>query len=435
MIQCAMLLGGKGTRLGLRDRPKPMVEVAGMPLLRRSVDVLAAQGVRRFVFLVDHMADVIREAFGDGSGDGLEIRYAWDDGGLGTAGATRAAAELLEEEFLVVYGDLLFDVDVTRFCAAARRTDGHGTLMLHPNDHPTDSDLVSIAPGTGRTDPITAIHGKPRPEGALHRNRVNAGAYHLRKAALRDIDPGMRSPDWARDVLPAAVARGVRYHGYRTIEYIKDVGTPDRIARGRRDAALGRVHRRSYRTRQPAVFLDRDGVINREIGDVLDPSDVVLLPHADDAIARLNAAGIAAILVADQVGGEKGVMAQARLEHIHARLDDLLGRRGAYLDDIYCCIRCPQAGRPGAAPELKGKGDSAKAGLLRRAGQEHALSLERSIMIGDRDVDMEAGRSVGCLTIHVPTNMSAADAAPVVAADREAPGLEAAVEIALSELG
>lgn len=434
MIQCVMLLGGKGTRLGLPDRPKPMVDINGVPLLRLSLQGLAAQGVRRFLFLVDHMSDVIKEAFGDGSLDGLNITYATDRSGLGTAGATRAAANLLEDEFLVVYGDLLFDVDINRFYAAARMVDGCGTLMLHPNDHPFDSEIVSLAERTGPTAPIAAIYRKPAPYGVLQRNLVNAGLYYLRKAALDDIDQNAERPDWARDVFPAAVAHGSRYHGYRTIEYIKDVGTPDRVARGKRDAAQDKVQRRSYRTPQPAVFLDRDGVVNREIGGVIGPDRLELLPGAGEAIARLNAAGVPAIIVTNQPGVAKGQMSRADLERVHIQLDYQLAQYGAYVDDLYCCIHHPDKGFPGEVLELKVACDCRKPsdGMLRRAAQDHFLCLESSMLIGDRDVDIEAGRRAGCLTVHVPTNASDTWATPAPAADRRASTLESAIDIALA---
>ena len=192
--------------------------------------------------------------------------------------------------------------------------------------------------------------------------------------------------------------------------------------------ALGKLQRRNYRTPQPAVFLHRDGVINRAIGGIFDLSDLELLPGAADAIARLNATGIPAILLTSQSRDS---------ERIHAKIDELLGRKGAYLDDLYCCKHHPENSSPREVVEKKVTSDCRKLAevVLRQAAQEHVLSLERSIIIGNRDVEIEAGRSAGCITIHVPTNLSPADAAPIIEADRQALTLEEAVEIALSELG
>jgi histidinol-phosphate phosphatase family protein len=171
------------------------------------------------------------------------------------------------------------------------------------------------------------------------------------------------------------------------------------------------------------VFLDRDSVMTRDIGGVSDPSDLQLLPGAADAIARLNAAGIAAILIGNQPVIATGMMLHTELQRVSAKLDDLLGRKGAYLNDNYC-------GVPGAVSQQKVTYD-----VLRRAAQEHVLSLERSIIIADRYVDIEAGRSAGCMTIRVATTMSRAESAPVLPVDRQAQRLQDAVEIALSELG
>ena len=435
MIQAVFLLGGKGSRLGLVDRPKPLVDVGGLPLLRRSLNLLAGQGVRRFVFLVHHMAEAIREMFGDGEAEGLEIFYAHDDGGLGTAGAVRAARDLLDEEFLLVYGDVLFDVDIARFCRAARAAHGSGTLMIHPNDHPRDSDLVKIEKRDERTDVIVAIHKKPRPANALHRNLVNAGLYYLRKSALFDINDKAIELDWGKDVFPAAIAQGARYCAYRTIEYIKDIGTPERLERGRRDVALGIVDRRSYRTSQPAVFFDRDGVLNAEIDGVYRSSDLVLLPGAAEGIRRLNRAGIAAILVTNQPGVAKGIMTMEELENTQARLDQLLSQEGAYLDDVYCCTHYPVAGFAGEVPELKVACACRKplSGMFLQAAADHVLALDRSVMIGDRDIDIMAARRAGCSTIYVPTNQMGYDSVLCGAADEVAQGVSEAVDIILSK--
>ncbi|MDX1121809.1 HAD-IIIA family hydrolase [Sinorhizobium medicae] len=436
MIQAVFLLGGKGSRLGLIDRPKPLVDVDGLPLLRRSLNLLAGQGVRRFVFLVNYMAEAIRDMFGDGGAEGWEIAYAYDNGGLGTAGAVRAARDLLEEEFLLVYGDVLFDVDIARFCRAARAAHGNGTLMIHPNDHPIDSDLVRIDQRDARTDAIVAIHQKPRSADALHRNLVNAGLCYLRRSALLDINDKAIEPDWGRDVFPTAVAQGAQYSAYRTIEYVKDIGTPERLERGRLDVALGIVDRRSYRSSQSAVFLDRDGVLNAEINGVYRSSDLVLLPGAAEGIRRLNLAGIATILITNQPGVAKGMMTMEELENTHARLDQLLSQEGAYLDDAYCCTHYPVAGFAGEVPELKVACACRKpsSGMFLRAAKDHVLALDRSVMIGDRDVDITAARTAGCATIYVPTNRMVCDSTLCAAADDVAQGLSEAVDIILSKM-
>ena len=408
-LQCVLLLGGQGRRLGLSDLPKPMVDVAGQPLLARVLTHLRAQGLRRFVCLVNHLEDVLRGHFGNGASWDVEITWISDPGGRGTAGATVNAADALENEFLMVYGDLLFDIDVARFVTAARAAGGQGTIMVHPNSHPIDSDLVQLAPRSGtneRTDPITGFLRKPRPPEAVHRNMASAGIYHLSKSALADVPRTMDQPDWGRDFFPRAVARGAHYSGYRTIEYVKDIGTPDRLQKALADLDAGRPAHRSYRAPQPAVFLDRDGVINREIDGVTCAHDLHLLPGAAEAIAKLNAAGLPVILATNQPGVAKGFLSLDELDEIHAHLDAQLAAEGAFLDDRYVCIHHPECGHPGERAHLKIDCTcrKPKGGLMRMAAQDHNLDLSRSVMVGDRDVDMAAVTSVGGRGVRVASN-------------------------------
>ena len=408
-LQCVLLLGGKGRRLGLSDLPKPMVDVAGQPLLARILTQLRAQGLRRFVCLVNHLEDVLRGHFGTGASWDVDITWISDPSGRGTAGATANAAYALDNEFLVVYGDLLFDIHFSRFVAAAHAAGGRGTIMVHPNSHPIDSDLVQLAPRfetNERTDPITGFLRKPRPPEAVHQNMASAGIYYLSKSALADVPRTMDQPDWGRDVFPRAVAGGARYSGYRTIEYVKDIGTPDRIQRALADLDAGRPALRSYRAPQPAVFLDRDGVINREIDGVTRARDLRLLPGAAAAIAKLNAAGLPVILATNQPGVAKGFLSLDELDQIHAHLDAQLAKEGAFLDDRYVCIHHPERGHPSERAHLKI--DCAcrkpKGGLMYMAARDHNIDLSRSVMVGDRDVDLAAIASVGGRGVLVASN-------------------------------
>jgi mannose-1-phosphate guanylyltransferase/phosphomannomutase len=430
VIQAVFLLGGKGTRLGLRDRPKPMVDVHGIPLLKRMTTLLAEQGVREFVFLVQHLADVIRDEFAELPG--LSITFIEEEEPRGTAGAILDAGLHLQDDFIVVYGDILFDIDVARFVANARKRDGIGTLIVHPNDHPHDSDLVCID-GNGR---ISAFHNKPHSPDRMTRNIVNAGIYYLRREVLSLVPPGSGICDWGRDVFPAAIRDGFPMHAYLSTEYIKDIGTPERLAQGEKALVSGRVERRSYRNRQKAIFIDRDGVINREIDGVHRKEDMVLLPGVAQALARLNQSEWLTIVVTNQPSLAKGFMDAGTLDQIHSRMDMDLGAEGAFVDDLYYCPHHPEVGWPGEVEELKISCDCRKpqAGMLKAAAEAHNIDLSASFMIGDRDADMLAGQEAGCRTILVPTNgvtwLGDANASTV---DKVSDTLKSALDLIFSE--
>jgi mannose-1-phosphate guanylyltransferase/phosphomannomutase len=404
-MKVAILAGGRGTRLGLTDRPKPMVPVAGRPLLERLVETARTAGLDDLVFLTGHMAEVIEAHFGDGSRFGVRIAYSREAEPLGTAGAVRAARDLLTEPFILLYGDVLLDVDLAHLARTHRASGALATLAVHPNDHPFDSDLVEVD-GTR----ITALHPKPHAPGVLLPNLVNAALYAIDPAAL-DFVPADRASDWAHDVFPAMLAAGAPLAAYRTIEYAKDIGTPGRLARGEADLASGKVARLSRRAPRPALFLDRDGVLNIERNGVHRPEDLHLLPGVAEAVRLANRAGVPAICVTNQPDLAKGFFSAADLARVHAALDTRLGAGGAWLDDLFHCPHHPEAGHPGEVPALKIACDCRKPapGLLHQAAARHDLDLARSWLVGDRYCDVAAAQAAGARGILVATGHAGSD--------------------------
>lgn len=405
-MKVVVLAGGKGTRLGLADRPKPMVPIAGKPLLERLVEVGIASGFDEFVFLNGHMAHVIEDHFGDGSRFGARITHVREPAPLGTAGSVHYARELLTEPFIVLYGDILIDVDLAHFVRFHREHGGLATLFVHPNDHPHDSDLVSV----GKDARITAFHPKPHTPGQLLPNLVSAALYVIEPEAI-DFVPDGTASDWAKDVFPRILAAGRPLHAYRSIEYAKDMGTPDRLAKGEADLSSGRVRQLSRRSPKPAIFVDRDGVLNREIDGVHRPEDLVLLGGVGPAVKAVNRAGIPLICITNQPDVAKGFMTFDTLETVLAALDTQLARDGAYLDELYYCPHHPEKGWEGEIPELKVECDcrKPKPGMLRNAADDHNIDLPGSWMIGDRFADLAAAREVGALTALVRTGHAGAD--------------------------
>ncbi len=402
-LPVALLLGGKGTRLGLQGLPKPMVPFLGRPLLEHTVTHLRDQGFNDLVFLTGHLSSVIERHFGDGKDFGVRIRYSVEPEPLGTAPATAAAAPLLGDEFLLVYGDVAFDIDLARFVRQARDFGGQGTLAVHPNDHPEDSDLVVSDPESHR---ITAFLCKPHGAGLRARNLVNAGLYYLRPGLFDAIPGDVPLADWGRDVFPAAVRKGAALFAYRTGEYLKDIGTPERLKRTEGHFKSGFVAARSMRTPQRAVFLDRDGVINRETGGVHRARDLECLDGAAETVSEINRSAYLAIGVTNQPDIAKGFMGFDDLDDIHAEMDRQLVAAGGFLDDLLYCPHHPHTGFAGEVPELKRDCSCRKPapGMLREAAERYNIALEKSYMIGDRITDLMAGRAAGTRTVLVHRN-------------------------------
>jgi D-glycero-D-manno-heptose 1,7-bisphosphate phosphatase len=154
-------------------------------------------------------------------------------------------------------------------------------------------------------------------------------------------------------------------------------------------------------TSRPAVLIDRDGTLTEEVGYVNHPSRLRLLPRSAEAIRRLNAAGVAAVVVTNQAGLARGYFTEDVMRAVNASLVEQLAQAGARLDGIYVCPHHPTEG---VAPyRERCECRKPRPGLLLRAAQELALDLSRSTMVGDKATDLVPGRAVGAAAVLVLT--------------------------------
>ena len=409
MKQAVILAGGKGTRLAsvLNGLPKPLVDVCGKPLLLHQLELLCAHGFTDAVVMVNHRADAIREWL-DGVDLPISVRLIDDGEPRGTAGAVLAALRELEPEFLVMYGDTMLAVDLTRFWAWHHAVPGADvSLFLHPNDHPHDSDLVEVDE-SGR---ILAFHAYPHPTGAWLPNLVNAALYVVRRESLRAWVDVAGPLDFGKDLFPRMLAAGATLRGYASPEYIKDAGTPERLERVRNALTSGAIRRASLNEPQRAVFLDRDGTLNVEHELIRRAEDLEVFPFAGSAIRRLNEAEWRTVLVSNQPIIARGEVTEAQLRRIHARLETEIGRDHAYLDRIYICPHHPDRGFPGERTELKIRCDCRKPepGLILRAQRDLNIDLASSWYVGDSTPDLGAAEKAGVSSILVETGHGGLD--------------------------
>ncbi len=434
-MQAVILAGGAGKRMGelARDVPKPMVPIAGRPILEHLIAWARREGVERVLLLIGHKGDVIRQHFGDGSAYGLAIDYHQETEPLGTAGAVREVADRLDESFLVLYGDTVLDLDLAHLTDAHASSGALATLVVHPNDHPHDSDLLE-AEDSGL---VTAFHRKPREmkDGLYLPNLVSAAMYVMSRDLLQHVEPGAFA-DFGRDVFPKLVEGGKRLHAYNTPQYIKDVGTPQRLAEVAKDIETGRVERFNRRHRRPAVFFDRDGVLNKDAeGMVCRPDQFELLSGAAESIRRVNRSDYLAVVVTNQPIIAKGFASFDDLAAIHARMETLLGEQGAYVDRIYFCPHHPERGFEGERSEYKIDCACRKpgTGMIDRGVAELGVDPAGSFIIGDRTTDIECGRRADLRTILVRTGAAGADGKVDVTPDHVADDVSAAVDWVLND--
>jgi histidinol-phosphate phosphatase family protein len=368
---------------------------------------------------------VIRAWAGDGSAHGVTIGYQVEETPRGTAGALRDALPRLQQTFLVLYGDTYVDVDLRQMWVAHQREGADATALVHPNDHPDDSDLVEL----DRKGFIAAIHAYPHVEGRALPNLVNAGLYVMQREACETVLPLHGQADLVKHTFPAMLRDGRRLFGYRSPEYIKDFGTPDRLDQVEHDVRMGMPERLSVRMLRPAVFLDRDGTLNADVHYLNRSEQVQLLDGVAAAVRRINRAGRLAVVVTNQPAIARGELTDEGLAAIHRRLTHLLGRGGAYVDALYVCPHHPDRGFAGEVAELKVECDCRKprTGLVDCASRDLLIDRTTSWFVGDTTSDIETGRRAGVKTILVRTGYAGQDGKHAFRPDYVAADLPAAV--------
>ena len=398
-MKTVIMAGGKGTRISsiASDIPKPMIKIGGKPILQLEIESLKNQGYTDFLITISHLGQVITDYFGDGSKFGVSIEYYNEETPLGNAGALFQIRDKLEDDFLLINGDILFEIDVNRFVKYHRKKGGLVTLFTHPNNHPYDSGLVI----TDDRKCIVQWMNKEDERPEFYKNRVNAG-IHIMSPRILDRKIDKEKIDLDRDLLKPLCGTGKMF-AYDSSEYVKDMGTPERYEQVNEDYLSGKVERRSLSHKQKAIFLDRDGTINRYVGFLTDISNFELLPTVSEAIRKINSSDYLAIVITNQPVIARGEVTFEQLDMIHNKMETLLGKDGAYLDGIYFCPHHPHSGYEGEVKELKIDCDcrKPKPGMFFKAAEDFNIDLNQSFMIGDGDNDMAAGGNAGCKCIRI----------------------------------
>lgn len=409
-MKVVLMAGGRGTRISelFPDIPKPLIPIQNIPVLEREIISLRNQGFTDLIITVGYMAEKIQNCFGTGEKWGVKIEYFVETNPLGNAGALFFLD--LQEDFLLLNADAVFDVDFNRMIEYHKEKGGLVTLFTHPNSHPYDSGLI-ISADSGEVLKWLAKEDE-RPQ--FYKNRVNAGLHVispeiLKKSNIRLKDIGKTDEngkickiDLDRDILKPLCATGKMFC-YDSPEYVKDMGIPERYYSVCDDFKRGVVQAKNLKNKQKAIFLDRDGTINKYVGFLRDVKELTLLPDAIEAIKLINTSDYLAIVVTNQPVIARGEVTWKGLEEIHNKMETELGKQGAYLDKIYFCPHHPHGGYVGEIPELKFECDcrKPKPGMLFKAAEELNIDLSKSYMIGDSDTDVQAGEAAGCKSIKI----------------------------------
>lgn len=417
-MKVVIMAGGKGTRINSvsSDIPKPMIKIDEKPVLEHEIQCLCDQGFTDIIITVGYLGNIIMDYFGDGTGVspvtgqpfGVHIEYYFEKEPLGNAGALFKIKDKLTDDFLLINADVMFYVDLNRFVDFHKKNDGLITLFTHPNSHPYDSELV-VADKNGKVEKLLS---KEDLNLKYYKNRVNAG-LHIISPKVLDLsgitansvgtvgcNGKLIKVDLDHQLLKPLAITGKMFC-YDSSEYVKDMGTPERYYAVCKDFKEGRIFNKSLNKKQKAVFLDRDGTINKYVGFLHDINQFELIDGVADAIKKINESEYLVIVVTNQPVIARGELSFEELEDIHNKMETLLGQEGAYIDAIYFCPHHPHKGYIMERPELKINCDcrKPKPGMLLAAAQDFNIDLSQSWMIGDGENDVQAGKNAGCRTV------------------------------------
>ncbi len=417
-IQAVVLMGGLGSRLGERTKscPKTLTEVGGTAFFDYQLKIMKAYGFRRFLFLVGYKGEMVERHYGDGGKYGVEISYSYDGGkALGTGGAVHKAYGLLQDDFLLIYGDSFMDIDYREtiyryFCA---KLSGHRALMtVMENRGRLDASNVVYEDGK------IILYDKSVRTKRMRYIDYGVGMYDKTLFQTGNAQELPEEKEFDLAVLQNRLSIEGKLAAQEVTNRFYEIGTPASLEEFRLYA------KQRFCQAGRAVFFDRDGVVNEivfrdeteQLDSPLKEGEVKFMDGVAQAMRKLQEAGYYLFIVTNQPAAAKGKVRLADLYQVNTYICKRLAGEGVRIDGVEICPHYP--GHP-KEPEgncgINAKKDGAKSGnekfllcvcqcrkpktgMIDALARRFSIDREHSWMVGDSYTDILAGKGAGLKT-------------------------------------
>lgn len=381
-----IICGGKGTRL-LRNHittPKSLIKIDNRSVLEWQLMCLKANGIHEIVLAAGYEGGKIYEELtGTKVFKGSQIHFLQEKTEMGTGGALMNASEFVDSPTLVVYGDVLIDLNLSAM-KGIKQGNALGGIFVRKTTHPEDSDLISY----NFQGQIEEFYPKPH-SSIVDTNMASSGLYVITPEFInfcRESYPEGVGFHLERDAIAASIESGSVWERLLIDGFCLDIGTLKRIEQAKKSWPV----RTSGLTSKPTIFLDRDGVINEDKGHIKNVSELTIIEGLERAIRNLNDKGYRVVVVTNQPVIARGETSEVEVRRIHKAIDEVVLKYGGIIEEYYFCPHHPNKGFEGEVIELKIQCECRKpgTGLIRRVLTDFNVQKSSSYVVGDSETDL-----------------------------------------------
>ena len=383
-----ILVGGKGSRVSklLNGVSKPELNITKN---KKIIDFQLEKVMKldkKIFFLSNYKFSSLNNFLKKKYKTKLKYKILEETNPLGTAGALINLDKNKFDNYIILFGDLVFNIDFTKFYKFHLKKKSDCTLLVHPNNHPFDSDSVEL----DENNKVVKFYSKK------YKNKPNiclSGIQIINKSCLKLIKKNTFQ-DFSKNFLPNLIRKKKKIYAYNTREYVKDAGTPERIIQIQQDIKTKKFINGSLEKSIPAIFLDKDGVINKLDKNKHYQSSKNIFPNVINALKKINDSKYLAVVISNQPAIAKGIITKKKLDKDFTSLSTMLGNKGVYLNRIYYCPHHPVKGFKSEITNLKIKCNCRKPnnGLFLKAIKDMNIDIKNSFMIGDQFSDYLAAK-------------------------------------------